>query len=85
MNFTPQNIVMYVPFHFKNNVVLKKMMSFTLILPKFQLILTLYHLFYTRLRLMHLNRLPKQHNKATESELKKTKKNAYVHKNILHG
>ena len=65
MNLTPRNIVIYVLFHFKNTVIFKKIMGFTQIWPKFYSLLTLYHLFYTRLCLMHLNKLPKQHNKAT--------------------
>ena len=54
MNFTPKNIVIYVSFQIKNNAIPKKIMSFTLILPKFNSIYTLKHLFYTHTQLMHL-------------------------------
>ena len=65
MIFTQQNIVIYVLFPFKNNIIVKKTMGF--ILPKFNSIYTLNHLLYTRLRQMHLNKLLKQNNKATGS------------------
>ena len=68
VKFTQQIILIYVLFLFKNNVTLKTTMGFILILPKFHSIYALYHLLYSCLRQMHLNNLPKQHNKATGSE-----------------
>ena len=44
--------IFYVSFHVKNNAILNKIMGFTVILPTFNSIYTLNHLFYTRLRLM---------------------------------
>ena len=73
VNFTQQNIVIYVLFLFKNNVFLKKTMGFILILPKFLSIYTLNHLLFTCLRQMPINNLPKQHNKATGSESTRNK------------
>ena len=60
VNFTPQNIVIYDTFHIKNDVILKKIMSFTLILPKIQSIYLINHPIYTHLRRMHLNITTKQ-------------------------
>ena len=68
VNFTQQIIVIYVLFLFKNNVTLKPTMGFILILPNFHSIYALDHLLYACLRQMHLNNLPKQHNKAKGSE-----------------
>ena len=73
VNFTQQNIVIYVFFLFKNNVFLKKTMGFILILPKFHSIYTLHHLLFTCSRQMPINKLPKQHNKATGSESTRNK------------
>ena len=84
--FTPQNIVVCVPLHFKNNTNLKQIIGLTLIFPNIHSIWTLNHLLYTCLHLK-MHKILCTYTNVQNSTAKPNKVNiqqtAWAHKNIL--